>query len=499
MADPRQIKYVWGPCVAWLLIHPEDKQTVLIFGERHGKYEKKKCGDLPDAQEISAYIRDLALNNSERIDLFVEEEYHIYVTGELERHERASEASANILETFKDCLELKRRYECPLNVRFQHVDIRSTPLVWSIRLLSSRINAFHNALKKDPSLLLPEFLRKEIAEFLRRRFEEGEETFQQWQKLIQKELAGYDPYFGNRIKENLEKKIRASEYEESFLLSIRRNLRELIKDEKEKSFDEGANGVSTSEARVERARVSNEVRMLNTLQVMESITSFFLNTLYILDLFTLARMFHRYTRSPHQAKRVIFYGGAKHSANIRNFLLSCNYIDITDYSTRYPEECGQCTQLPSFHLIKYYMSDHPQTIIVGDSRAKRLSEAKEISPYPKGITVTMKELLSQREDIASSQTALWLENPLYLNRVRSMFPDNEIFLLHPDAVYIGESLDKLPADNIRFIQILSSKEGEREGEIDWRVRLGFIDEEVPVYVEDESLLLEIERLFPVAK
>jgi hypothetical protein len=484
MTDPDQVEYVWGPCLARLFIHPEDKQAILIFGERHIlAEEKQKCDISPESEEISEYIKNLAMSlsstpftipspslslmrkeslNRKIVDLFLEEAYQTRVTEEMPVYIQGSEGFQSILKTFTECLALKKRYDCPYNVRFQYIDIRQT----KHKAFLSEIRTIHGVFSewvKNPLATIEifekalEFYQARSGDFLNA--EEDRKSFEQERNIIQKDFKGYDDYFGDRIKEELKKKIDALEYDPIPFARFSRALTSFLA---AKNIDE---------VRKESERLSSA--NYNYLEKWA----------HMLDVYTLVRLFHHFTLPPHQAKRAIFYAGALHSEEIRDFLLKCGYIDVSGSESEYNFlSCGQCVKLPASHLIKYYMDDHPKTLILEDL-ARKLEQ-------PKGITVSLRTLF---EDKPSPQTALWLKNPSLLTPLRELFPDNEIFLLRPNAVYLGNrvpSSSTMKKRRIRFLQIINPQY------ISWATKLGFIDEQVPIYADDESIIQKVKARFP---
>jgi hypothetical protein len=449
------IKRVWGPCVARLLIHPEDKQTVLLFGEFHQPYEEK-CDALPQAQEISAYIKDLAKGMNKRLlDLFLEESYQIRVAKETKPIEGTSGGFASILNTFRECLELEKRYDCPLNVRLHYIDIRWT----SQELLIDRLDTLHTGYmegKKDLASILPTF--KILLPRLS--LEDDQRFFQEQVDLINRELKEYNRFFGTRIFEELKKLVEDIKYDATPF----RNL-------------------------LDRAKEFIERPESPSPQLDQAIFDYTKARAFPLDLFTLARMFHRYTKAPHEAKSIVFYGGARHSSNIRAFLLKCGYLDLVDPSWQFDiNKCRQCVKLPPFHLIKYYMNEHPRTIIVNDPKRGKSS---------RGITTNVQDLYLSKS--ITPGTTIWSGKASFLWPLKHLFPGHEIFFLRPDVVYLGdyrlieiEKINKKMGRRIRFVQAIDPNDEE----IPWYVRLGFIDESVPILPQDILLVPDIIRLFP---
>lgn len=302
----------------------EYNQELWIFGERHKIYEAKNCKLTPDIN-IVEYLTILL---SKRFhDVFVETTYHRGKTQSYHELERPSQIKI-VLDLLSHCYP---GYDCPFKIRLHHADIRtkiSSDYYFDIFIpIKDKLYDYYIDDIPIESCVIPQ-----LESFI----EETQKHFT---------IDAIQQFFGIKPPSKIEIEIRridikfASETDKLLLLynNIVIDLLATV-------------GYATKMVNNANRFILNQ--NTNTLRdLYRSLRVFwdeyFDNEAKLLDVYTLARMFHHFQNPKvNQTSTVdhgIFFGGSRHSKNIVDHLKNSGYIEIFT-----SEDDSGCISVPNY-------------------------------------------------------------------------------------------------------------------------------------------------------
>jgi hypothetical protein len=447
------IDHVSGPVSCRFLIHPNQVQHVLLFGEYHGGYESQCQGF--KSQDIGLFIKDIASNISGVIDFFNESLYYGKArSGE----EKASGTRSGVIkQAFEDCWRNIRG--CP-NLRFHHINIRGAKFYRQILNLYYLFREIIDGVRQNPEYL------KDIPRDVLKKYQDNvgfpafHDRYRKWLKIapgfINRELKEFNPLFDDKIRQRISALIEEEPYIEfpDYRLLINR-----IRMINSRTFQEWSAEPNKLIKHLEYFR-SIALKMIKFHSGQQ-------------DHYTLARMFHRYTLPPHYAANVVFYGGDAHVQRLHILFKEFGYIDLSP-----PEEKlgKQCTLTPPKYVLTHYFGNGETYLIVRDDKSKPVSRYLINRPWS-GI-----------KDLPLERSLLLVNDRALFHRLRKggLNP----LLLSPDIVVVGHPSILSVSQEIkaRYVTFIDREDPA------WISLIGFM--KGPVYFDDEELYNYVQQQYP---
>jgi hypothetical protein len=422
--------YIWGPSLCRLLSHPDRSQVNLIFGDDLDN--EQKCPK--SGQEASSYLKSLLEEfakespSREVIDLFLESSYEDYVICREELRSLRSLTSREVKEdrgtapkSLTHIYDMLRGLdpETRKYLRLHHVDVRDSLFE---RQLGHLLYLNDYLTRPAKGRQYSEKLKEAFNDLFESAEDEKETLVKKW-LIVERELKDFHPLFGEEIYNRLHKEVTRDRF---ISPDLGREIDELVREIK----------AFYQRTKQDASMTSSDIRMQGQ-ELLALVETYLAGGFNRLILYTLARMFHRYTLAPHHASRVIFYGAKSHAKRIIEFLQS--------YRSQFESDSKEqpCVVAPSPKMLQDNFFDD-----------LRFLDEKIGSISAEGIKIWQDRIL--------------VPDNRQFHLVRYLYPHKEIVLLSPDVIVIGKYpfspkvQEQLSAKgdkrNKRYIRVVPSRE-----------------------------------------
>lgn len=294
-------------------------QELLIFGEKHKKYTEKDCKIKPDITLIE-YLSTLLspeVAKNKFYDVFIERTYLGSGGVNYEDYPTPRTQVDMVNNLLKSCYSTG----CPYQVRLHHVDYRMDTEDYKDNLISLYAKIRNQSYNND-----------DLSSFIK----ETEEH------LIDKNDV--DIFFGIEYPNKIDTEIKRIDPKFSLEAKRLHDTYNTTKDELYTITDKTTKAVDLSDKLLQ----GYDTKTANDLtDLLNDVIYYFINyNPRIMDIYTLARIFHHFGNTKKNQKPTveygIFYGGAIHSKYLTNYLIQSGYTVVSS-----DENDSGCVLVPS--------------------------------------------------------------------------------------------------------------------------------------------------------